>query len=162
MPTQYIHRLIVEDDKGRKEYRLEDSIYSIGRDQRADIRVFSRFVNRQQATLIRQVREDGSYFYQIVDGNANGKPSINGLLLNGQKCKAHYLQDQDEIIFGPSSASNLLYNRYQTYCSRQKAKVRWFIRSIPRRKPVSLSPQAYRSASQGDGKYLAGGGNTNL
>jgi len=101
MTTQHTHRLIVEDERGRKEYPLEESSYSIGRDQRADIRIASPFVNRQQATLIRQVREDGSYFYQIVDGNANGKPSTNGVLLNGQKCKAHYLQDQDEIIFGP-------------------------------------------------------------
>ncbi|NEP14214.1 MAG: after-VIT domain-containing protein [Symploca sp. SIO2C1] len=101
MPTQRIHRLIVEDDKGRTEYPLGASSYSIGRDKRSDIRLFSQFVSRHQATLIQQFRADGSYFYQIVDGNAKGKPSISGLLLNGQKCKAHYLQDQDEIVFGP-------------------------------------------------------------
>ncbi|NER50686.1 MAG: after-VIT domain-containing protein [Symploca sp. SIO1A3] len=103
MTTQHIHRFILEDDQGRKEYLLEGLSYSIGRDKRADIRIFSQFVNRQHATLIPQLREDGSYFYQIIDGNAKGKPSTNGLLLNGQKCQAHYLEDQDEIIFGPQA-----------------------------------------------------------
>jgi pSer/pThr/pTyr-binding forkhead associated (FHA) protein len=50
---------------------------------------------------VRQSRADGSYYYRIVDGDIKGKPSANGLLINGRKLQAHDLQDEDEIVFGP-------------------------------------------------------------
>ncbi len=95
------HLLIVEDDKGRKEFPLEATVYSIGRDPKCDIRLFSQFVSRRHATLVRQPREDGSFSYRIVDGDFKGKPSANGLLINGRKLQAHDLQDEDEVVFGP-------------------------------------------------------------
>jgi Ca-activated chloride channel family protein len=98
--------LIVEDDKGRKEFSLTQSVYSIGRAPQCDIRLYSQFVARNHARLIRHVRGDGSYFYQIVDGDTNGKPSTNGLLVNGRKVDAHYLQNQDQIVFGPRVIAN--------------------------------------------------------
>ncbi|HEY9727621.1 MAG TPA: VIT domain-containing protein, partial [Chroococcales cyanobacterium] len=98
--------LIVEDDKGRKEFSLTQSVYSIGRAPQCDIRLYSQFVARNHARLIRHVRGDGSYFYQIVDGDTNGKPSTNGLLVNGRKVDAHYLQNQDQIVFGPQVIAN--------------------------------------------------------
>lgn len=93
--------LIIEDDKGRKEFTLEKAVYSIGRDPKTDIRLFSQFVSRQHATLVRRQREDGSAYYRIVDGNLKGQPSANGLLINGRKLQSHDLQDEDEIVFGP-------------------------------------------------------------
>jgi pSer/pThr/pTyr-binding forkhead associated (FHA) protein len=95
------HLLIIEDDKGRKEFTLEEPVYSIGRDPKSDIRLFSQFVSRRHATLVRRQREDGSPYYRIVDGNLKGKPSANGLLINGKKSQAHDLQDEDEVVFGP-------------------------------------------------------------
>jgi pSer/pThr/pTyr-binding forkhead associated (FHA) protein len=95
------HLLILEDDKGRKEVPLENNAYSIGRDPKCDIRLFSQFVSRQHATLLRKIRDDGSYYYRILDGDAQGKASANGLLINGRKLPAHDLQDEDEIVFGP-------------------------------------------------------------
>jgi Ca-activated chloride channel family protein len=95
------HILIIEDDKGRREFILTESVYSIGRNPHCDIRLLSQFVAPNHAMLIRQVRDDGSYFYQIVDGDVKGKPSANGLLINGRKINAHYLENQDQIIFGP-------------------------------------------------------------
>jgi hypothetical protein len=50
---------------------------------------------------VRRQREDGSPYYRIVDGNLKGKPSANGLLINGKKSQAHDLQDEDEVVFGP-------------------------------------------------------------
>jgi len=96
------HLLIIEDDKGRKEYTLEESVYSLGRDPQCDIRLYSMFISRHHATLVRQIIDDGSYVYKVVDGNANGKQSANGLLVNGQKCQVHDLEDEDEIVFGPN------------------------------------------------------------
>jgi hypothetical protein len=37
----------------------------------------------------------------ISDGYPNGKPSANGILINGRRVTTHILQDQDEIVFGP-------------------------------------------------------------
>lgn len=95
------HLLIVEDDQGRKQFNLDAPVYSIGRDPRCDIRLFSQFVSRRHATLLRVSREDGSYYYRIVDGDSKGKPSANGMLINGRKIPSHDLKNADEIVFGP-------------------------------------------------------------
>ena len=95
------HLLIIEDDQGRKQFLLDGSVYSIGRDTRCDIRLFSQFVSRRHATLVQLPKEDGSCYYRIVDGDSKGKPSANGMLINGRKILAHDLKNRDEIIFGP-------------------------------------------------------------
>ncbi len=95
------HLLIIEDNKGRREFILDSPVYSIGRDPKCDIRLVSQFVSRRHATLVQLPNEDGSYYYRIVDGNLKGKPSANGLLINGRKLQAHDLQDEDKIVFGP-------------------------------------------------------------
>ncbi|MDP5018239.1 FHA domain-containing protein [Anabaena sp. UHCC 0187] len=97
------HLLIIEDDQGRKEFPLENPVYSIGRDRDCDIRLFSQFVSRHHATLVKLPRPNNSqrFYYRIVDGNAKGKPSSNGLMINGRKIPGHDLQNEDEIIFGP-------------------------------------------------------------
>ena len=79
------HLLIIEDDKGRREYTLEESVYSLGRDPQCDIRIHSMFISRHHATLVRQIRDDGSCVYKVVDGNVQGKQSANGLLVNSKK-----------------------------------------------------------------------------
>ncbi|MGB7440643.1 MAG: FHA domain-containing protein [Coleofasciculaceae cyanobacterium] len=107
MPAQseHNHLLIVEDDNGRKEFSLTESVYSIGRDPNSDIRLISQFVSRRHATLVLAKRKDGSQYYRIVDGNLKGKNSSNGLLINGHKLhssESHDLHDLDEIVFGPN------------------------------------------------------------
>ncbi|MEQ9358656.1 MAG: VIT domain-containing protein [Coleofasciculus chthonoplastes F3-SA18-01] len=94
------HLLIIEDDKGRRLYTLEEPVYSIGRNPDVDIRLFSQFVSRQHATLVRREQEDGSLYYRIVDGNLTGKLSAKGLVINGHKVQSHDLDDEDEILFG--------------------------------------------------------------
>ena len=68
-----------------------------------DIRLVSQFVSRRHATLVRLPRDDNSnrYYYRIVDGDAKGKPSSNGIMVNGRKMLAHDLKNEDEIVFGP-------------------------------------------------------------
>jgi pSer/pThr/pTyr-binding forkhead associated (FHA) protein len=97
------HLLIIEDDQGRKEFPLENPIYSIGRDRDCNIRLASQFVSRRHATLVRLPRQHSSqsYYYRIVDGDAKGKPSANGMMINGRKMPAHDLKNEDEIVFGP-------------------------------------------------------------
>lgn len=97
------HLLIIEDDQGRKEFPLTNPIYSIGRDKNCNIRLISQFVSRHHATLVRLPRKNSidSYYYRIVDGDPKGRPSSNGLMINGRKIPAHDLKNEDEIIFGP-------------------------------------------------------------
>ena len=83
----YSHVLIVEDDKGCREFTLKAPLYVIGRDPNCDIRLISQFVSRRHANLIQVSNDDGSFFYSIVDG-AKGKSSANGLLINGRKLQA--------------------------------------------------------------------------
>ena len=99
--AQQTHKLIIEDDKGKREFALESPVYSIGRDAQCDIRLVSQFVSRRHATLVRLPHEDGSYYYRIVDGNLKGKSSANGILINSHKQATHDLQNEDEIVFGP-------------------------------------------------------------
>lgn len=95
------HLLIIEDDKGRREFTLDGPVYSIGRDPKCDIRLVSQFVSRRHATLVQMPNEDGTYYYRIVDGNLRGKTSANGLLINGRKLQAHDLENEDHVVFGP-------------------------------------------------------------
>lgn len=93
--------LVIEDDWGRREILLEREQYLLGRDTAADIQLFSKFVSRQHAVLTKVLKEDGHSHYQIVDGNLDGKPSTNGLLINGQKCRTRNLRSDDLVVFGP-------------------------------------------------------------
>lgn len=95
------HLLIIKDDTGERELRLENTRYSIGRDPTCDIRLVSQFVSRHHATIEQIPREDGILAYQIIDGNFRGQPSANGLLINGRKLRSHDLKNKDEVIFGP-------------------------------------------------------------
>lgn len=95
------HWLIVQDDKGRREFPLGGEVYSIGRGTNCDIRLYSLFVSRRHATLVRRQREDGNYYYRIVDGDLQGNFSSNGILINGRRLPAHDLENEDEVTFDP-------------------------------------------------------------
>jgi tetratricopeptide (TPR) repeat protein len=93
--------LVLEDDGGRREIVLDRDRYQLGRDPKCSILLRSKFVSRHHAVLIRINQPDGSFSYQIVDGDLDGKPSTNGLLINGQKSRTFDLQAEDMIVFGP-------------------------------------------------------------
>lgn len=93
--------LIIEDDWGKREILLERDRYSIGRDPKSDICLHSQFVSRQHAILVRVNHANETVSYQITDGDSSGKPSTNGLMINGKKCRSTELQSEDAIVFGP-------------------------------------------------------------
>ena len=106
-----VHLLIVEDDKGQRECPLGGEVYTIGRDPTCDIRLFSLFVSRQHATLVRRRREDGNYDYQIINGNLQGQLSANGIVVNGHKLQAYDLKHEDKVVFGPGVS--VQYHRFK-------------------------------------------------
>lgn len=95
------HLLIIEDDKGQRHLTLDGSVYTIGRHSRCNICLASLFVSRRHATLVKLPQENGSYYYRIQDGSPKGKPSANGLLINGYKLQSHDLRSKDVVVFGP-------------------------------------------------------------
>ncbi|UBF26126.1 tetratricopeptide repeat protein [Kovacikia minuta CCNUW1] len=93
--------LVIEDDWGKREVILEKDSYRIGRDLKSDICLHSQFASRHHAILTKLQQPDGTWVYQIKDGDSNGKPSTNGLLINGQKTLNRELKPEDAIVFGP-------------------------------------------------------------
>jgi tetratricopeptide (TPR) repeat protein len=93
--------IVLEDDWGRREILLERDRYLIGRDPKNDICLHSRFVSRHHAMLVRLNHPNGAVTYKVVDGDLTGKPSTNGLMINGRKCRSTELQPEDRVVFGP-------------------------------------------------------------
>ena len=98
------HILSVEDCDGVREHSLSNPKYFIGRDIANDICLNSEFASRYHALLLRvPTPQQGEYRYRILDGDLEGKPSTNGLTVNGERISAHQLNEGDVIAFGPDA-----------------------------------------------------------
>lgn len=93
--------LVIEDDQGKRDLLLERDQYSLGRDPASDLCLHSQFASRHHAIITKVFQGDGSYTYQITDGDLDGKASTNGLVINGQKYRTWMLKPEDVIVFGP-------------------------------------------------------------
>jgi pSer/pThr/pTyr-binding forkhead associated (FHA) protein len=94
------HVLVIEDTKGRRTVSLEAATYSLGRDTSNAIVLYSSFVSRQHAILLRlPVPGPERYVFRIIDGNLQGKRSTNGILINDRRCYSHDLQHGDILVF---------------------------------------------------------------
>lgn len=96
-------RLVVEDEQGEWEIALTQDYYTIGRDLKNEICLRSQYASRFHAVLHRIERPGGQTGYQITDGGLEGKPSTNGILVNGRRISGAHLQNGDAIIFGPKT-----------------------------------------------------------
>ena len=108
------HILVVTDGKGHREIQLRDKTYSVGRGIQCDIVLQSQFVSRHHATLIKRKEEDRSY-YRIIDGDSEGKTSVNGLLINDKKVRFHDLKHGDKVVFGPQVEAVYEYREYDVF-----------------------------------------------
>ncbi|MFN4279911.1 FHA domain-containing protein [Thermosynechococcus sp.] len=117
------HLLSIEDETGKRTIPLEAATYSIGRDVTNAIVIHGHGVSRQHALLLRIPSPNG-YRYRIVDGNADGKASANGILVNGRRVHSHELKDGDEINFGGAAKA-----RYTTV-SMGKAEFIKYLKSV--------------------------------
>ncbi|MCG9891133.1 MAG: EAL domain-containing protein [Thermosynechococcaceae cyanobacterium MS004] len=98
------HLLSIEDKQERKILLLESSSYSIGRHAANSIVLNSPEISRHHASLLRILNpKTKKYYFRIVDGDLNGKPSLNGFSINEQRCQAQDLENGDVISFGESS-----------------------------------------------------------
>ena len=108
------HVLIVTDGKGHREIQLQNRTYSLGRGKQCNIVLQSQFVSRHHATLIRR-KETENNCYRIIDGNSEGKTSVNGLSVNGKKVRFHDLQNGDRVVFGPQVEAVYQYREYDLF-----------------------------------------------
>lgn len=108
------HILILTDGKGHREIQLKNKTYSLGRGLQCDIVLQSQFVSRHHATLTRRKTDDENY-YRIIDGNCEGKTSVNGLLINGKKVRFHDLKHGDKVVFGPQVEAVYEYREYDIF-----------------------------------------------
>ncbi|MGB3205140.1 MAG: EAL domain-containing protein [Crinalium sp.] len=94
--------LLVQDNKGKRIVRLDQNIYSIGREAGNSIVIYSKLVSRRHATLLRVTNPGlkNTYCFQILDGDLQGKLSTNGLIINGKQCFSKELHPGDTICFG--------------------------------------------------------------
>ncbi|ACK71527.1 diguanylate cyclase/phosphodiesterase [Gloeothece citriformis PCC 7424] len=96
------HIFLIEDQKARRLITLEKQTYTIGRESSNDIVIYERVVSRHHATLLKVNKNSTGqkYSYRIVDGDLQGNPSTNGLIVNGRNCETHDLKHGDVILFG--------------------------------------------------------------
>ncbi len=99
-PLRTWHVLVIDDDQGRRAVALSAATYSIGRDPNSAIVIHSAAISRQHALLLRLPQKNGEYTYRLLDGNIEGKPSTNGIVVNGQRCASWDLKDGDQILLG--------------------------------------------------------------
>jgi len=99
------HTLLITDPKSSRRLILKGLKYTIGRDIKNDIQLHSKFVSRQHAVLLRVPGSvAGSYLYRVIDGDLSGKPSVNGVVINGNtRISSHELSHGDTITLAPDA-----------------------------------------------------------
>ena len=109
--TQVWHILVVDDDQGRRAIALDAVTFSVGRDSNNSIVLHSTAISRQHAILLRLPNPEGGHRFRILDGDSQGRPSKNGITVNGQATRSYDLDDGDLILFGGKVKAQ--------YCVRQ-------------------------------------------
>ncbi len=109
--TQESHVLMIEEEDGVRCVLLESPTYSLGRDHKNTIVLpASKAVSRFHAMLLRiPAANHSGYSYRIVDGDATGKLSTNGVVVNGKRSNSHTLVEGDVIMLGNVQASYRLF-----------------------------------------------------
>ncbi len=97
---QDYHILIIEDFQGKQSIPLSYATYSVGRDPSNTIRIQDSAASRHHLILFRVPRPNRKYVYRVVDGDASGKASLNGITVNGLPCKQQELKSGDIIGLG--------------------------------------------------------------
>jgi pSer/pThr/pTyr-binding forkhead associated (FHA) protein len=135
--TAESHVLVIHDQPEPRRVLLQSATYSIGRDKRNSIVVPNLAISRQQALLLRMPSpQKGSYCYRILDGNSTGKPSLNGLCVNGKDCSIHDLTPGDTILLG-----NLIRIDYQIMQVASSGKYFDYLKiQVPERQSLRAQP----------------------
>ena len=94
------HLLLIEEGTKMRVAHLNAATYSIGRDRSDSVRLSDPSVSRNHAVMLRVPSGQHGYSYRIFDGNSRGKPSKNGLYINGLRRESKQLEENDVIKIG--------------------------------------------------------------
>jgi len=94
------HLFTIREGQTETTYVLDASAYSIGRDPNCAIVLSAKSISRKHALLLRTPAPQGGYRYRIIDGDAQGRRSANGIQVNHEICKEKQLEHRDSIVLG--------------------------------------------------------------
>ena len=95
------HILRIYDQPEPRQVLLKSATYSLGRDKHNSIVIPNGSISRQHALLLRMpLPANRGYRYRIIDGNASGHSSLNGISINGVECTQYDLVAGDRIVLG--------------------------------------------------------------
>lgn len=119
------HILMIEDSQTKRFLPLNYATYSGGRDSSNVIRLNDPGASRLHFMLIRKPASNHNFCYQIIDGDVKGKPSLNGLTINGQSYSKKDLASGDVIRIGESTTLRymlqvLTEEKFNWHFSRQQ------------------------------------------
>lgn len=140
------HLLLLCDDNSKQLIALEAATYLIGRDPSNSIIIQSKWSSRQHAVLLRVTAPTSSHYaFRIIDGDLQGHPSTNGLVINGQRCSAHDLKHGDFIRFGKATFATYylisgMSDQEFLYCSDTGEIDRFLAESPGSSKTVTADP----------------------
>lgn len=101
------HILLIEEQQDRV-ILLDSERYLIGRSDANEIVLNRDPISREHAILLRvPVSNEQKFIYRLIDGDAEGKPSTNGIFVNGQRHRSYDLFNDDVISF--AGVVNALY-----------------------------------------------------
>jgi FHA domain len=101
------HILLIEEQQDRVVV-LDADRYSIGRNDTNEIILNRDPISREHALLERvTVENEQRFIYRLIDGDSEGKPSKNGLFVNGQRQSCYDLVNDNVISF--AGVVNALY-----------------------------------------------------
>lgn len=147
---QLRHFLVIEDTLKPRTISLVAATLSLGRAVTNAIVLYSKQVSRHHATLLRVTSPNPiSYRFRIIDGDLRGKPSSNGLTINGQRCFWRDLEHGDVIEFGNEARAQYFaianLSEEELRQSQQVADLPAYLSSL--NKPLSTLPPQDQAGS---------------
>jgi pSer/pThr/pTyr-binding forkhead associated (FHA) protein len=98
-PTER-HILLIEEQPSRV-ILLDSKCYPIGRSRSNAIVLDRDPISREHASLLRvNIPNENRFIYRLIDGGSSGKPSTNGIFVNGLRQSWYDLSNEDAIAFG--------------------------------------------------------------
>jgi pSer/pThr/pTyr-binding forkhead associated (FHA) protein len=93
--------ILIIEDRPNRVILLDSERYSIGRSSSNAIVLDRAPISRGHAVLLRvEVANENRFIYRLIDGDSTGKPSTNGVFVNGQRQSCYDLSNEDAIAFG--------------------------------------------------------------
>ena len=109
------HFLVIEDDKGKKVFLLQNSHYSLGRARDCDVRIRSHFVSRRHGDFAQVLEKRQSLTTKLLTVTIREMLVPMDCLLTVRKFQPTISSNGDQIVFGPQACANYQYRQYDNF-----------------------------------------------